>query len=569
MKKTITPNGDIYIQETDRKNGRPKVKIIARLGKIEDRMEEFGMSYEEVIQWVVQTKKYLEEQKKENIRKDKKDYQEKTKHLVQNFKEWNFGYLILQKIFYSQTLNEMFSNLEKKVKSGQDFAASAQRMIYSLILEKSTVDLTGFYYGLKNTSIKEIQDLLEALGHHFESMQQELFVRSASYLSRKQPLLVFHNLKAEIPLTDGQYALDFNLFLESGGIPYYGADAEKNSLFQTLEKLEAFNQSAGKDWYIYSAAGRDGSSAVRNKILELNPNNEYIIPLSMRGLPKGVREWAKSEDPNNQWEYVRLEEKNGRYEIVEDTILQKDIPHDPMNVMIYSRYMCLETKEGLDEYFVLAYSSFKGWLPKREQQDGYYCAASSFLCPVKDVLKAQSEIFEGRKIISSLKKDLENPIVPLENYEQLLGYVFICMSAYQILYTLKSLCPSDFARKHIVKALLDIRYFQVEDNKFEKGYRQDEYIKTLQYFYPMGFDEEHLTLEQAKEMLKKAAKKEKISKEQQVRPMKNFELEIRQQETENLISRLKEAAKTDKNRFDSKNIPPVNEVFKDIKDLLD
>lgn len=568
MKKTITPNGDIYIQETDRKSGRPKVKIIARLGNIQDRMKEFGMSREEVIQWVVETKKYLEQQKKENIRKDKKNYQAKTKHLLNNYKEWNFGYLVLQKIFYSEKLNELFSSSDF-FDGGKNYLPAAQRLIYSLALERGSLEEKDFYYGLKPTSLKDVQDLLEIIGTHFQKFEQELFIRSESYLPRKRPLLIHHNLTAAVPSGKKEYDLDFDMFLDGDALPYFAENAKDFSLLQVLEKLEEFNKANDIDWYIYTATGREGSAAVRAKILEINPNNEYIVPLSMKGLPKTVKEWANSEDPNNQWEYVRLKEENGRHEIVEDTILQKDIPHDPMNVMVYSRYMCLESKEGYDEYYVLAYSAFKGWLPKREQLNGYYCAATSFLCPIKDVLKAQNEIFEGRKRISHLKEALENPIISLNNYEQVLGYLFMCMAADQISYTLLRISPDDYARKHIVKALLDIRYFQVEEDKFEKGYRVDEYIKTLQYFYPMAYDREYLSLQEADQLLEQAKTREKMDPKNLIKPMENFELEIRQQETENLVRFLKEAPKTDKELFDSNKFLPPEEVFKDIKDLLD
>ena len=277
-------NPDVYIKQSYRKdNGRTATKIIRKLGKFNDLLEQFSGDRDSMMEWA-----------KQEAEKDTKEYHDRTSNVSISLSRtayipkdeercFQVGYLFAQKICTELKLGSICRKISKRHKYTYDFSAVLTDLIYARILSPSSKRSSYSYCQTlmepPKYSLQHVYRALTVMAEESDFIQGELYSNSNFVHPRNKKILYYDctNYYFEIEQEDDLRKYGKNkehrpnpivamgLFMDADGIPLAFDIFPGNQNEQTtLKPLESkvVNDFGCSDFIFCSDAGL-GSKANR------------------------------------------------------------------------------------------------------------------------------------------------------------------------------------------------------------------------------------------------------------------------------------------------------------------
>lgn len=375
VKFTKSKNAEsLYIIKSFRKNGKSTSKIVEKLGTIEEVREK--ANGEDPYEWAKKRAKYLTELEKKEQNEIIVKYRDFKQIPKDKKKNYNLGYLFLQKIYYALKLDDICEKISDKYKFEYDFNDILSKLLYSRILypcsKKSTFEVSQHYYEQPKFDLHHIYRALEYIYKESDMIQEHLYKNSLNIIKRNDKVLYYDctNYFFEIESASGikQYGyskehkpnpvVQMGLFMDGNGLPLAFSITPGNTNEQkTLKPLEKkiikdFNLS---DFVVCTDAGLSSSE---NRKFNNFGNRAYITTQSIKKLKKHLKEWSLD---NNGW---KLPNSNKTYTLEEINVMDKKF-HD--YIFYKERWI---NEDGLSQRLIITYSlKYKNYSEKiRDRQ---------------------------------------------------------------------------------------------------------------------------------------------------------------------------------------------------------
>lgn len=304
-------NPDVYIKQSYRKdNGRTATKIIRKLGKFNDLLQQFSGDRDAMMAWA-----------KQEAERDTKEYKDKTCNVsvclsrtayIPKDEERCFqaGYLFLQKICTELKIDSICRKISKRHKYTYDFSAVLTDLIYARILSPSSKRSSYSYcHTLLEPPKYDLQHVyrsLSVMAEESDFIQEELYSNSNFVHPRNQKILYYDctNYYFEIEQEDDlrKYGkskehrpnpiVSMGLFMDADGIPLAFDIFPGNQNEQTtLKPLESkvVNDFGCSEFIFCSDAGLGSKS---NRRFNSFGNRSYVITQSLKKMREEDRQIA-------------------------------------------------------------------------------------------------------------------------------------------------------------------------------------------------------------------------------------------------------------------------------------
>lgn len=334
VKITKSKNAEsLYIIKSFRKNGKSTSKIIETLGTIDEVIKKANGA--DPYEWAKNRAIYLtelEKQEQNEIIVKYRDFKQIPKDKKKNY---NLGYLFLQKIYYDLKIDNICEQIFSKYKFEYNFNDILSKLLYSRILfpcsKKSTFEISQNYYEQPKFELHQIYRALEYIYKESDMIQEQLYKNSLKIIKRNDKVLYYDctNYFFEIESASGikQYGyskehkpnplVQMGLFMDGNGLPLaFSINPGNTNEQKTLKPLEKkilrdFDLS---DFVVCTDAGL---SSIENRKFNNFGNRGYITTQSIKKLKKHLKEWAldsrgwKLSDSNRTYtlEEINLNEK--------------------------------------------------------------------------------------------------------------------------------------------------------------------------------------------------------------------------------------------------------------------
>ena len=289
--------------------------VIRKLGTLQELLKEHGPTRDDVLAWAreeakLETKKYKEEQQSKTVQitfhADRQlDYGRQVLY--------RGGYLFLQSVYYSLSLDKTCRKLRDKYKFKYDINAILSDMIFARILEpsskRSSYKAASEFLEKPTYELHDIYRSLDVLGNECDFIQSEVY-KNSHLLGKRNDRILFYdctNYYFEIEQEDGakKYGkskehrpnpiIQMGMFMDGDGIPlafslFPGNANEQTSLKPLEEKILS---EFGCQKFIYCSDAGLGSEKIRN----YNHMGEraFIVTQSIKKLKAEDKEWALSK----------------------------------------------------------------------------------------------------------------------------------------------------------------------------------------------------------------------------------------------------------------------------------
>ena len=341
-------NQDVYIKQSYRKdNGRTATKIIRKLGKFNDLLEQFSGDRDAMMAWA-----------KHEAEKDTKEYNDRTRNVSISLSRTAYipkeeercfqaGYLFLQKICTELKINSICRKISNRHKYTYDFSAVLTDLIYARILSPSSKRSSYSYCQTllepPKYDLQHVYRALTVMAEESDFIQEELYSNSNFVHPRNKKILYYdctnYYFEAEQEDDLRKYGkskehrpnpiVSMGLFMDADGIPLAFDIFPGNQNEQTtLKPLESkvVNDFGCSEFIFCSDAGLGSKS---NRRFNSFGNRSYVITQSLKKMREEDRQIAlrptqfRRLGSNKFIDISTLDESDPK---VYETVFYKEVP---------------------------------------------------------------------------------------------------------------------------------------------------------------------------------------------------------------------------------------------------
>lgn len=541
--------------------------VIRKLGTLQELLKEHGPTRDDVLAWAreeakLETKKYKEEQQSRTVQitfhADRQlDYEQQVLH--------RGGYLFLQSVYYSLSLDKTCRKLRNKYKFQYDINAILSDMIFARILEpsskRSSFKAASEFLEKPTYELHDIYRALDVLGNECDFIQSEVY-KNSHLLGKRNDRILFYdctNYYFEIEQEDDvrKYGkskehrpnpiIQMGMFMDGDGIPlafslFPGNASEQTSLKPLEEKvLSEF----GCQKFIYCSDAGLGSEKIRN----YNHLGEraFIVTQSIKKLRAEDKEWALSK---KGFKRVSDDTPIDLSDLPDDDtgLYYKEEPYTPQTlhqrlIVTYSPKFARYQKTVRDAQVERAQKLIDSGSIKRNRKnpndparfigrtavtdsgeaaqihsyldtdkveqeslyDGLYAVSTDLLDdPVRDILNVSEGRWEIEECFRIMKTDFEARPVFLQNSIRIKAHFLTCFLALIVYRYLEKSIDDRYTCDDILSTLKKMNFAGIKEQGFIPTYQRTKLTDNLHEVCGFRTDYEFITKSQMKTIQKKS-----------------------------------------------------------------
>lgn len=541
--------------------------VIRKLGTLQELLKEHGPTRDDVLAWAreeakLETKKYKEEQQSKTVQitfhADRQlDYEQQVLH--------RGGYLFLQSVYYSLSLDKTCRKLRNKYKFQYDINAILSDMIFARILEpsskRSSFKAASEFLEKPTYELHDIYRALDVLGNECDFIQSEVY-KNSHLLEKRNDRILFYdctNYYFEIEQEDDvrKYGkskehrpnpiIQMGMFMDGDGIPlafslFPGNASEQTSLKPLEEKvLSEF----GCQKFIYCSDAGLGSEKIRN----YNHLGEraFIVTQSIKKLRAEDKEWALSK---KGFKRVSDDTPIDLSDLPDDDtgLYYKEEPYTPQTlhqrlIVTYSPKFARYQKTVRDAQVERAQKLIDSGSIKRNRKnpndparfigriavtdsgeaaqihsyldtdkveqeslyDGLYAVSTDLLDdPVRDILNVSEGRWEIEECFRIMKTDFEARPVFLQNSIRIKAHFLTCFLALIVYRYLEKSIDDRYTCDDILSTLKKMNFASIKEQGFIPTYQRTKLTDNLHEVCGFRTDYEFITKSQMKTIQKKS-----------------------------------------------------------------
>jgi transposase len=541
--------------------------IIRKLGTLQELIVDHGPTRDDVMAWAkeearLETLKYKEDQKAKSVQitfhADRQlDFDKQTLY--------RGGYLFLQSIYYSLSLDKTCRKLRDKYKFKYDINSILSDMIYARILEpcskRSSYTVASEFLEAPSYELHDVYRSLDVLGAECDFIQSEVYKNSHLIGKRNDKILFYDctNYYFEIDQEDGDKKfgkskehrpnpiIQMGMFMDGDGIPLafslFPGNVNEQASLKPLESkiLSDF----GCQKFIYCSDAGLASENIRN----YNHMGEraFIVTQSIKKLKNELKEWALS--------------KTGFKRLIDDKPVNlAELPDDDMNlyykeepyvskklnqrlIVTYSpkfaKYQRTVRNSQIDRAqnlirsgeskrgkrnnndparFIANFAVTKDGeiadihdyldTEKIDQEalyDGLYAISTDLLDDdVKDILKVTEGRWQIEECFRIMKTDFEARPVYLQNITRIKAHFLSCFLALIIYRYLEKSIGTGYTCEEILHTLREMNFAEIKEQGFIPTYKRTKLTDKLHDTFGFRTDFEFISKSQMKTIQKES-----------------------------------------------------------------
>lgn len=541
--------------------------VIRRLGTLQELLKEHGPARDDVLAWAreeakLETKKYKEEQQSRTVQitfhADRHlDYGQQVLH--------RGGYLFLQSVYYSLSLDKTCRKLRNKYKFQYDINAILSDMIFARILEpsskRSSFKAASEFLEKPTYELHDIYRALDVLGNECDFIQSEVY-KNSHLLGKRNDRVLFYdctNYYFEIEQEDDvrKYGrskehrpspiIQMGMFMDGDGIPLafslFPGNAGEQTFLKPLE--EKVLSEFGCQKFIYCSDAGLGSEKIRN----YNHLGEraFIVTQSIKKLRAEDKEWALN--------------RKGLKRVSDDTPIDlsglpdddtgsyyKEEPYTPHTlhqrlIITYSPRFARYQKNVRDAQLERAQKLIDSGSIKRNRKnpndparfigrtavtdsgeaaqihsyldtdkaeqeslyDGLYAVSTDLLDdPVRNILNVSEGRWEIEECFRIMKTDFEARPVFLQNSIRIKAHFLTCFLALTVYRYLEKSIDDRYTCDDILSTLKKMNFAGIKEQGFIPTYQRTKLTDNLHEVCGFRTDYEFITKSQMKTIQKKS-----------------------------------------------------------------
>lgn len=550
-----------YVIKDTRKKGKRSTKIIKRLGNLQEVTRK--ANGEDPYVWA---KKYIDELNK----KEEKNTLEviakfsESKLLKKNTqKNFNCGYLFLQKLYYGLNLDKMCKEISGNYKFQYDLNSILSRLIYTRILEPSSkhssFESSKKFIEQPNFELHNIYRALEVISKETEYIEKFAYQSSLNLVNRNTKILYYDctNYFFEIEQADGlkQYGVSkehrpspivqMGLIMDGNGFPLAFTITEGNKNEQlTLKPLE---EQIIKDFSLskFVMCTDAGLASQNNRIFNNIQNRSFIVTQSLKKIKGHIQEWALSKDEWHSFSHpkkkINLEEVDNSSENEEIYFKERWIKENGLEqrlIVTYSPKYAAYQKSIRQTQVVRAqaYIQSPSQLNKNRQTDpkrfikstkvtkdgeiaekniltinqdaidkeamfdGYYAVCTTLEDDVKEIIKVNRRRWEIEESFRILKTEFKARPVYLKRDDRIKAHFTICFLSLLIYRILENKLENKYTTENILETLKNMDLTQIDEEYFIPTYIRTDLTDDLHKFSGFRTDKETLSIKSLKKI---------------------------------------------------------------------
>ena len=541
--------------------------IIRKLGTLQELIKEHGPTRDDVMAWAkeearLETQKYKEEQRTKAVQIT--FHSDRPLAYDQQI-FYRGGYLFLQSIYYSLSLDKTCRKLRDKYKFKYDINAILSDMIFARVLEpsskRSSFNVASEFLEAPTYELHDVYRALDVLGNECDFIQAEVYKNSHLAGKRNDKILFYDctNYYFEIEQEDGdkKYGkskehrpnpiIQMGMFMDGDGIPlafslFPGNANEQTSLKPLEEKvLSEF----GCQKFIYCSDAGLGSEKIRN--YNHMGQRAFIVTQSIKKLKAEDKEWAlngtgfKRVSDDTPVDISKLpDDDTGLY--------YKEEPYTPKTlhqrlIVTYSPRFAKYQKAVRDAQVDRAQKLIDSGSIKRNRKnptdparfigkiavtdsgeaanihnyldtakveqealyDGLYAVSTDLLDdPVGDILSVSEGRWEIEECFRIMKTDFEARPVFLQNNVRIKAHFLTCFLALIVYRYLEKRIDDSYTCDEILSTLRGMNFADIKEQGFMPTYRRTKLTDKLHEACGFRTDYEFITKSQMKTIQKKS-----------------------------------------------------------------
>ena len=556
-------NTYFYMIKSYRENGKNKTKIIERLGELKE--VEQKANGEDPIIWA---KKYIEKRNQEEKQNKGVYFEKLVEGipLDESQKTFNIGYLFLQNIYYSLGLDKVCKNISEKYRIKYDLNSILSNLIYTRIIEPSS-KLSSFEASKKfieqpNYELHDIYRALEVISKETEFIEAEVYKNSLSVVNRNTKILYYDctNYFFEIEQAEGlkQYGISkenrpnpitqMGLFMDGDGFPLaFNVNSGNTNEQTTLKPLE---KQIIKDFELskFVVCTDAGLASNENRKFNNIQNRSYIVTQSLKKIKGHLKEWALSPE---DWHTINSNKK----------INLNDVDKSGENEEIYYKERWIN-ENGLEQRLIVSYSpkyaeyqksvrnrqveraqnlinnptkisknrqddpkrfiksasvtndgeiaSKKVFslnttaIEKEEEFDGFYAVCTTLEDDISEIIKINNRRWEIEESFRILKTDFKARPVYLKRDDRIKAHFTTCFLSLLIYRILEHKLDEKYSTNEIIKNLQDMNSLKINGIGYKQIYSKSEISTDLNDKFKLNIDQNFISLQNMKKILKES-----------------------------------------------------------------
>ena len=541
--------------------------VIRKLGTLQELLKEHGPTRDDVLAWAreeakLETKKYKEEQQSKTVQitfhADRQlDYEQQVLH--------RGGYLFLQSVYYSLSLDKTCRKLRNKYKFQYDINAILSDMIFARILEpsskRSSFKAASEFLEKPTYELHDIYRALDVLGNECDFIQSEVY-KNSHLLEKRNDRILFYdctNYYFEIEQEDDvrKYGkskehrpnpiIQMGMFMDGDGIPLAFSLFPGNASEQTSPKPleEKVLSEFGCQKFIYCSDAGLGSEKIRN----YNHLGEraFIVTQSIKKLRAEDKEWALNK---KGFKRVSDDTPIDLSDLPDDDtgLYYKEEPYTPQTlhqrlIVTYSPKFARYQKTVRDAQVERAQKLIDSGSIKRNRKnpndparfigriavtdsgeaaqihsyldtdkveqeslyDGLYAVSTDLLDdPVRDILNVSEGRWEIEECFRIMKTDFEARPVFLQNSIRIKAHFLTCFLALIVYRYLEKSIDDRYTCDDILSTLKKMNFASIKEQGFIPTYQRTKLTDNLHEVCGFRTDYEFITKSQMKTIQKKS-----------------------------------------------------------------
>lgn len=550
-----------YAIKDTRKKGKRSTKIVKRLGNLQEVTRK--AKGEDPYIWA---KKYIDELNK----KEEKNTLEviakfsESKLIKKNTqKNFNCGYLFLQKLYYGLNLDKMCKEISGNYKFKYDLNSILSRLIYTRILEpsskQSSFESSKKFIEQPNFELHDVYRALEVISTETEYIEKFVYQSSLNLVNRNTKILYYDctNYFFEIEQADGlkQYGVSkehrpnpivqMGLIMDGDGFPLAFTITDGNTNEQlTLKPLE---EQIIKDFSLskFVMCTDAGLASQNNRIFNNIQNRSFIVTQSLKKIKGHIQEWALSKEEWHSFSHpkkkVNLEEIDNSSDNEEIYFKERWIKENGLEqrlIVTYSpKYAAYQKSVRQAQVMrAQAYIESPSQLNKNRQTDpkrfikstkvtkdgeiaekniltinqdaidkeamfdGYYAVCTTLEDDVKEIIKVNRRRWEIEESFRILKTEFKARPVYLKRDDRIKAHFTICFLSLLIYRILENKLENKYTTENILETLKNMDLTQIDEEYFIPTYIRTDLTDDLHKFSGFRTDKETLSIKSLKKI---------------------------------------------------------------------
>lgn len=568
LKVTKTNSNTSYyaIVDIKTKTGKRTTKIYKRLGNEQEILKiSDGLS---ALEWA-----------QNQVAELKKAYEEKTLKVIAELSpstqipkdiqsSFNGGYLFLQDIYYSLSLDKICKDISDKYRIKYDLNSILANLIYTRIIEPSS-KLSAFetaksFLEQPNFELQNIYRALEVIAKETEYIESAVYKNSLKVVNRNTKVLYYDctNYFFEIEEAKGikQYGknkenrplpiVQMGLFMDGDGFPLaFVIDSGNTNEQVTLKPLE---KQIIKDFELskFVVCTDAGLASRENRIFNNIQERSFIVTQSLKKIKGHLKDWALSKEG-----WHKLNSKN--------LINLNDIDNSSSNEEIYYKERWINEND-LSQRLIVSYSpkyaAYQKGLrttqieraqklinnpssmdknrqndPKRfiksssvtndgeiadkkvfalnqsaidneAMFDGFYAVCTTLEDDISEIIKVNKRRWEIEESFRILKSDFKARPVYLKRDDRIKAHFTTCFLALLIYRILEHKLDEKYTSNNVIQTLRNMNFKSLEGFGYIPTYTRTDLTDALHQQFGFKTDTEIVSESMMKKIIKKTKK---------------------------------------------------------------